>query len=166
MKILNSENHSYDINRMPDSGVDVNYCVLDYSDSHNIDYYWHPLIFLESFVSPSVDLQIGPYNVQMPMDWHLVIGDPELGDLEIVSLLYLMDKDFQAFCFNPLTGYLPEFYTVQFLNAWPDVKWYSPKMRTANILAVPLKDGPNPPCAFFVKDLAKLPDVLDIKHLF
>jgi hypothetical protein len=55
---------------------------------------------------------------------------------------------------------------VQFLNAWPDVKWYSPKMRTANILAVPLRDGSNPPCAFFVKELAKIPDVLDIKHLF
>lgn len=151
---------------MPDTAVDVNYCILDYSDIHNVDYYWNPLIYLESFVSPSVDLQIGPYNIQMPMDWHMIIGDPELGDLELVSLLYLMDKDFQAFCFNPIKGYIPKFHTVQVLNVWPDVKWYAPKMKTANILAVPMEDGDSPLCAFFVKDTAKIPDLIDIKYLF
>jgi len=166
VKILTSDNQSLNVNHLPDQGVDLNFCVLDYSDSKNIDYYWHPLVFLESFVSPSVDLQIGPFQCQMPLDWYLVIGDPEIGDLEIVSLLYLMDKDFQAFCFNPLTGYIPKFHTVEVINVWPDVKWFCPKLKTANILAVPLQDGHDPTCAFFVKDLSKIPEILDIKHLF
>jgi hypothetical protein len=55
---------------------------------------------------------------------------------------------------------------VQVVNVWPDIKWFCPKLKTANILAVPLQDGDNPCCAFFVKDLAKIPEVLDIKHLF
>ena len=157
MKILTSDNQSLNVNHLPDQGVDLNFCVLDYSDNKNIDYYWHPLVFLESFVSPSVDLQIGPYQCQMPLDWHLVIGDPEIGDLEIVSLLYLMDKDFQAFCFNAFGDVLTEL---------ADVKWFCPKLKTANILAAPLQDGRDPACAFFVKDLSKIPEILDIKHLF
>ena len=166
MRILTTENKSYDINLIPQKVDDLRYCVLDYSNQQDVDYFFLPLIFLESFYSPCVDLKIGPYNIQMPMSWSVIIGDMNLGDLEIMPLIYLMDKDFDVFCFNPIKGYMPKFLKLEIINTWPDVKWYFPKLKNGHILAVPLEDGENPLCAFFVKEMTKLPDSLDIRKMF
>jgi len=166
MRLLTNENKSYAINQIPDKVDDIRYCVLDYSNQNDVDYYFLPLIFLESFYSPCIDIRIGPYNVQMPLDWSVIIGDMNLGDLEIMPLIYLMDKDFDVFCFNPVKGYMPKFHKLEIINTWPDVKWYFPKLKNGHLLAVPLEDGENPLCAFFIKDVGKIPDHLDIRKMF
>jgi len=102
----------------------------------------------------------------MPLDWSVVIGDMHLGDLEVMPLIYLMDKDFDVFCFNPINGYMPSFLKLEIINTWPDVKWYFPKLKNGHMLAVPLTDEENPLCAFFVKDVGKIPDNLDIRKMF
>ena len=64
------------------------------SDPKNPDFFFVPLIYLESFSSPSAVLEIMPGNtsrdeggkIQMPLDWHILLGDPECGDLEILPL--------------------------------------------------------------------------------
>ena len=68
MKILTNDNISFNLNQIPDNADDVRFGVLDYSDQNNVDYYFIPLIFLESFNSPCVDLRIGGYSLQMPLD--------------------------------------------------------------------------------------------------
>lgn len=166
MRILTNTNQAYAINQIPDKVDDVRYCVLDYSNTDDVDYYFLPLIFLESFHSPCIDIKIGPYNIQMPLDWSVIIGDVNLGDLEIMPLIYLMDKDFDVFCFNPVQGFMPKFLKLEIINTWPDVKWYFPKLKNGHLLAVPLEDKPDPLCAFFVKEVNKLPDVIDIRKLF
>lgn len=77
-----------------------------------------------------------------------------------------MDKDFETFCFNPVKGYMPKFHTLEIINTWPDVKWYFPKLKNGHLLAIPLEDGENPLCAFFAKEISKLPDNLDIRKMF
>lgn len=166
MKILTNENKSYHLNYLPDIIQDIRYCVLDYSDQSDVDYYFMPLIFLESFNSPCVDLKIGPYNIQMPLDWSVVIGDINLGDLEVMQLIYLNDKDFDVFAFNPISGYMPKYLKLEIINIWPDVKWYFPKLKNGHILAVPLEDKPEPLCALFLKDVGKIPESLDIRKMF
>lgn len=166
MKILTENNTSYDINQIPEASNDLRYCVLDYSDTNNVDYFFLPLVFLESFNSPCVDLRIGRYNIQMPLDWSVIVGDVNSGDLEIMPLIYLNDKDFDVFAFNPISGYMPSFIKLEISNLWPDVKWYFPKLKNGNLLAIPLSGGDAPLCAFFVKDANKLPEQIDIRKLF
>jgi hypothetical protein len=140
--------------------------VLDYSDQADVDYYFIPLIFLESFNSPCVDIKIGNSNIQMPLDWSVIIGDINSGDLEIMPLIYLNDKDFDVFTYNPIDGYMPKFTKFEVINIWPDVKWYFPKLKNGHLLAVPLEDGPKPLCAYFIKDIGKVPEAIDIRKLF
>ena len=166
MRILTNNNQAYAINQIPEKVEDIRYCVLDYSNTEDVDYFFLPLIFLESFHSPCIDIKIGTYNIQMPLDWSVIIGDVNLGDLEIMPLIYLMDKDFDVFCFNPVQGFMPKFLKLEIINTWPDVKWYFPKLKNGHLLAVPLEDKPDPLCAFFVKEVNKLPDVIDIRKLF
>jgi hypothetical protein len=166
MKILTNNNTTYNLNQVPDPDQDLRFGVLDYSNQNDVDYFFLPLVFLESFNSPCVDLKIGNYNIQMPLDWSVVIGDINSGELEIMPLIYLNDKDFDVFALNPISGYLPSFLKLEIINIWPDVKWYFPKLKNSHLLAVPLSDGPEPLCAFFVKEMAKLPEQLDIRKLF
>jgi hypothetical protein len=166
MKILTENNISYELNQIPETIDDIRYCVLDYSDINNVDYFFLPLVFLESFNSPCVDLRIGNYSLQMPLDWSVIIGDVNSGDLEIMPLIYLNDKDFDVYAFNQISVYMPSFLKLEIVNIWPDVKWYFPKLKNGNLLSVPLSSGDAPLCSFFVKDTNKLPEQIDIRKLF
>lgn len=165
MKILTVDNIPYNINQIPDKVDDIRYCVLDYSNQQDVDFFFLPLVFLENFNSPCIDIKIGPYNIQMPLDWSIIIGDVNLGELEVMPLIYLMDKDFDIFCFNPVNGFMPKFHKIEIINTWPDVKWYFPKLKNGHLLAVPLSNDPSPLCAYFVKETNKLPDSIDIRKL-
>ena len=98
MQILTLENTTYLLNKVPDEvDEDMRFSVLDNSDPKNPDFFFVPLIYLESFSSPSAVLEILPGNtqgdvggkIQMPLDWHVLLGDPECGDLEILPLTSL-----------------------------------------------------------------------------
>jgi hypothetical protein len=166
VKILTENNITYDLVNIPSPDKDIRYCVLDYSDQNNVDYYFMPLVFLESFNSPCVDIKIGPYNIQMPLDWSIVIGDINIGELEVMPLIYLNDKDFDIFTFNPISGYMPKYLKFEIINIWMDVKWYFPKLKNGHFLAVPLSTGTAPLCALFIKDISKVPESLDIRKIF
>ena len=152
---------------MPDEVDDhLRYCVLDYTNQADVDLYFIPMVFLEKFSRPAADLQIGPYRIMMPLDWSVVIADKNFGYMEIIELKHLNDREFDVFAFNPISGYMPEFHEVSIQNIFPDYSWSMPKLKFGHILAVPLSDGPAPPCAFFVKDTNKLPDTLEITKIF
>ena len=166
MRILTVENTTYELDEIPETVDDLRYGVLDYENPKQVDYYFIPLIFLESFYSPAVVLQIGPYQVKAPLDWSIVICDEEAGDPEVISLMSLNDRGFSVIAFNPLTGFTPKYMDVNITNIYTDVKWYAPKLKFGHLLNVPLHDGENPPCVLFVKEANKLPEVLDISELW
>ena len=162
-RILNLDtNRSYDLNEIPNEVDDLRFCVLDNSDPKTPDYYYIPLIFLESFNSPALVLRIGEHTVKMPVDWQLLIGENDLGDLEVVPLTSINDRGFSAFCFNPLKSYRPEFHPVEIIDIYQDVKWYFPKLKPGQLLAVPIdSDSDAPLCAYFVKDISRVSEVID-----
>ena len=162
-RILNLEtNRAYDLNEIPNEVEDLRFCVLDNSDPKNPDYFYIPLIFLESFNSPALVLRIGDHTVKMPVDWQLLIGENDFGDLEVVPLTSINDRGFSAFCFNPVSSYKPEFHSVEIIDIYQDVKWYFPKLKSGQLLAVPIdSDADNPMCAFFVKDISRVSEVVD-----
>jgi len=63
MKILTVENQTYELDEIPDQVEDLRYGVLDYSNPKTVDYYFIPLVFLESFYSPAAVIKIGNHTV-------------------------------------------------------------------------------------------------------
>ena len=167
MNILTLENKSFNLNNLPkEINEDIRYSVLDNSDPKEPDYFFMPLIYLESFSAPAVVLQVGKYQVQMPLEWSMLIGSNEGGDLEVLPLTSLNDRGFEAFQFNPLTSFRPDFVDVDVVNVYQDVKWYFPKLKPGQLLTTPLGDGDNPQCVFFVKEVSRSSETLDYSLLF
>ena len=161
MRILTLDNTSYSMDAIPDEIDEVRFCVLDNSDPKDPDYFYIPLIFLESFNSPALVLRIGENVIRMPVDWQLLIGEPDFGDLEVVPLTSINDRGFSVFTFNPLTSFRPEFHPVEIVDIYQDVKWYFPKLKPGQLLAIPLTEGEQPMCAFFIKDISRQSEVID-----
>jgi hypothetical protein len=167
MQILTLDNKTFHLNNLPDEVDDnMRFSVLDNSNPNEPDFFFQPLIFLESFNSPAVVLRIGKHEIQMPLDWCIVVGCRESGnDLEVVPLTSLTDRGFDAFIFNPLSDFKFSFGEIEILNIYMDVKWYFPKMRNGHILATPLTDGDKPPCAYFVKEISRQSEIIQYGKL-
>lgn len=167
MQILTLNNETFDLNNLPEEVDDtMRFAVLDNSNPNEPDFYFQPLIFLESFNAPAVVLKIGNKEIQMPLDWSIVVGCRESGnDLEVIPLTSLTDRGFDCFLFNPITGYKFSFDDVEIVNIYMDIKWYFPKMRNGQLLAVPIENGKNPLCAFFVKEISRQSEIIQYSKL-
>ena len=88
MKILTVDNTSYELDTVPEQIDDIRYCVLDATDRGDVDYFWLPLIFLESFHAPAICLKVGKFDIQMPMDWSIMICDEDFTSVEL-SLIHI-----------------------------------------------------------------------------
>lgn len=156
------ENQTYYLNDLPEEvDEDLRFSVLDNSDPHNPDYFYIPLIFLESFTAPAAVLKVGPYTVNMPLDWCCIVGDPYGPEMEVLPLTSLNDRGFNTFIFNPLSSFRPEFYDIDIIDVYQDVKWYFPKMKPGQLLTTPLCPGHQPPCAFFVKEVSRQSELVN-----
>ena len=97
----------------------------------------------------------------MPLDWCAVVGDPEGPDMEVLPITSLNDRGFKVFCFNPLNSFRPTFLDIDIINVYQDVKWYFPKLKPGQMLAVPLENTKQPKCAYFVKDISRQSEVVN-----
>ena len=161
MNILTLDNIAFSMTEIPDQVDDMRFGILDNSDPKNPDYFFIPLIFLESFNSPALVLNIGGHVIKMPVEWQLLIGEEEIGDLEVVPLTSINDRGFNAYTYNPLASFRPDFKPIEIVDVYQDVKWYFPKLKPGQLLAVPLHEGTNPACAYFVKDISRQSEVVD-----
>ena len=166
MLILTEENKAYNLDRVPDEIDDLRYCVLDCARPKEIDFYWKPAIYLESFSAPAVVLQVGAHSIQMPLDWSIMVCDDQYSDMEVMPLTSLNDRGFHTILFNPLRHMVPLTHEVEIVNIYADVKWYFPKLKNGSLLVVPLEMGDEPLCALFVKEGNKIPDPIDMAVLF
>ena len=124
MRILTLDNKTFHLNNLPSElKDDVRFSVLDNSNPKEPDFFFIPLIFLESFNSPAMVIEINGHEITMPIDWNLAVGDSEgAGDIEVLPLTSLNDRGFEAFLYNPLTGYtMPVSYTHLTLPTTPYV---------------------------------------------
>lgn len=166
MRILTLDNKAFEMNEIPDEVEDLRFGILDNSDPKNPDYFFIPLIFLESFNAPALVLRIGNDIVKMPADWQILIGEAEFGDLEVMPLTSINDRGFSAFTFNQLTSFKPKFLPLEIVDIYQDVKWYFPKLRPGQLLSVPIAEGEEPLCAYFVKDISRQSEVVDYGKIF
>jgi len=129
MNILTVEDYAFSLNNLPDElEDDIQFAVLDNSDPKDPDFFFIPLIFLESFSAPAMVMEIDGREIMMPVDWCMAVGDRETGnDLEILPLTSINDRGFHAFTYNPLSSFRSEFADIKVTNFYNDVKWYFPK---------------------------------------
>ena len=167
MRILTLENKSFELNDMPEQIEDeIRFAVLDNSDPKETDFFFVPMIFLESFSAPAMVLEINGHEITMPVDWHIAVGDSTSGnDLEVLPLTSINDRGFEAFLFNPLTSYKFDFGDIKITNFYSDVKWYFPKVKNGQLLGVPLTKDPKSVCAYFIKDISRQSEVIDYTNL-
>ena len=167
MRILTLENECFNLDDLPETiEDDVRFSVLDNSNPKEPDFFFVPLIFLESFSAPAMVLDIGGHEVTMPVDWHIAVGCSESGnDLEVLPLTSINDRGFEAFLFNPLTSFKTDFAEIKIVNFYTDVKWYFPKMKNGQLLSVPIREGAKPLCAYFVKDISRQCEVIEYSLL-
>jgi hypothetical protein len=166
MNILLLEDQQYNLENLPDEVDDFRFATLDNSNPHNVDYHFIPLIFLESFSSPALVLKIGDSVIKMPVDWQIVIGEKEHGDLEALPLTSLNDRGFSAFEFNPLSSFLPNFLPIEIVDIYHDVTWYSPRLKNGQYLCVPIEEGERPRCVYFVKEVSRSCEIIDYSQAF
>lgn len=169
MRMLTLENECFALNDLPDElgeDEDVRFSVLDNSNPKEPDFFFIPLIFLESFSAPAIVMEINGHELMMPVDWHIAVGDSTAGcDVEILPLTSINDRGFETLLFNPLSSYKLDFGTLKIINFYNDVKWYFPKMKNGQLLSVPITEGKNPLCAFFVKDISRQSETIDYSAL-
>lgn len=162
MRILTENNTCFEMTEFPEVVDDLRFCVLDNSNPKDPDYFFIPLIFLETFNDPAFVLRIGGKTIRMPYNWQILIGESDYGDLEVLPLSRLNDRNFKAFAFNPLSSSMADFDEIEIIDVYADVKWYFPKLKPGQLLAVPLETGPKPKCAFFVKEISRQSEIVDI----
>ena len=167
MQILTLENTTFSLSNLPEE-VDENtrFAVLDNSNPAEPDFFFMPLIFLESFNAPAIVLEIGDNEVTMPIDWSIAVGDSSSScEIEILPLTSLNDRGFEALVFNPLSSFRLEFKPIKIVNFYSDVKWYFPKMKNGQLLATPIQNGSKPNCAYFVKEISRQNEIILLDRL-
>lgn len=164
MLVLTEENKPYSMNEV-DENTDIFFGIIDYSDPRTADYLFYPLMSTDVYRTPAIELLIGNDKVVLPMDWNIVIGDKDSGEIEVFPIKKLIDRSFSAFIMNPISGYMPEFKEIHVLNIFPDLKWNLPTLLNGYILCVPIKNVEKPKCIFISSPTVKVPDVLDINDL-
>ena len=154
MKIHTLDDTAYELNELPETINDMWFAIFDNSNPKDADYFFVPLIFLESFTSPALVLRIGEHVIKMPLDWQLLIGEP-------IPLTSINDRDFKAFSFNSLSSYDANFLPVEVIDVYNEVQWYNPKLKNGQYLAVPLSEGESPTVVYFIKDASRNCQVVD-----
>lgn len=167
MNILTVNNQSFSLNNLPDEVDDnMQFGILDNSNPQEPDFYFMPLIYLESFNAPAIVLKIGNNEVTMPIDWCIAVGDSSSAThIEILPLTSLNDRGFDALVFNPISDFRIEFKKIEIVNFYNDVKWYFPKMKVGHLLATPLQNKDQPECAYFVKEISRHSEMIHLDKL-
>lgn len=182
MRILTTDNKPFELNQIVQNINDLYYAAIDANDAKSPDFMFHKLYMFTSYEHPSVELQIGEFAVEVPLNWKILTGHPDEGLLELVNIEDLLGFEYKAFVSNPLHGFVPSFLDIKIKKAYPsNTRWFVPKLEKKNILAIPIGEESNwkdyvidrktnetkkaPLCAYFIDDIDPMKNVIEVYDL-
>ena len=167
MNILTLENKTVSLNDLPDTmDTDIHISILDNRNYNAPDFTFEPLMFLETYNAPAVVLRVGNQEIHLPADWKIAIGDSITGnDLEILPVTTIYKRGFEAFVYNPLVSFRPEFSIIEMVNIYHDVKWYVPRLNNNQLIATPLTNTDAPLCVFAGQNITKQGEQINYTEL-
>ena len=119
---------------------DCHYSTLSFKDHKYPDFVFPHLTQIEEFTAAAIVLEIGTFEVVMPLHWAILCSDHEF--VQTIPLDEISGRDFFVFCINPIDGYIPEYLPLRTKSIYPDVSWSSPYIEDKDMLVTPL--GVNP----------------------
>lgn len=152
MLLLSNENKVINTDMITKS---VHHFVLSFKDYKNPDFMCRPIPFIEVFNSDSISLNIGPFNLVMPLHWSVLCTDMEM--VESIPLEEVAGRNYSVFGVNPIDGYMPQYMTLKARTIFPNTAWTAPAIEKKELLLVPLghmnhpeaKTQRGPICAIF-----------------
>jgi hypothetical protein len=137
MLILNNENNVLDTDKISES---CHYSVLRFKDIKNPDFYFEELNHVEEFTSHTIKIEIDGQPVFVPFHWSILCSDLEY--IQTIPLYEFSGRQFQAFCMNPIDGFLPHYPTIRIIEIFQNITWSCPPMKDKDMLVVPIGDNP------------------------
>lgn len=160
MNILTPENVPFNVNMVGDVAPEEMYCTLDLMDMSNTDYFFHDLMYMVTFLATSVELEIGNYTVEVPLNTQLLMGDEETGMMEMIAVDDILTvKEPHLYCINPLKSKYPFYLPVKIKKVFTKgIKWHMPLIPKKNLLAIPIENKNEPLCIFMADENDRIPD--------
>ena len=166
MLLLTTDNIPYECELALSQNDNINFMVLDYSNSNDADFFSNKLLFLERFTNSVITLQIGNAIVNVPGEWYIAIGESEIGDVELIPISSIINRGFSAFAFNPINGFMPSFVPIDVINILPDGDFIVPKLESNTLLAIPFTSDKKPLCFYIGPDVPKSLDLINYSNLW
>lgn len=165
-KILDSDNIGETVEKQ------LYYMTLDFSRPKSPDYMAKKLTGINEYNDAAAEIQIGGYDLILPLKWHVLICDA--GVVEYVPIKRLSGKSMKAFCLNPIAGYMPSTYEIRVLDSHRTASWSCPVFDKDHLMVIPvgferdsegnLRDYPT--CIMAGEPGCRVPDSVDMTTLW
>lgn len=133
----------------------------DIKQHKETDIVFPKLLYVEDYLGPALDCDIGGYRVMLPLSWFICIGDEDVSEVESIPITSLNARDFSAIVTNPIDGFRHYFMEVRIYNVLTEYEWVLPKIKNGQSIAVPINNNENNPlCVFLSHSLTKIPPSL------
>jgi len=172
MNILNEKNKIINLDLLGDETNEY-FSSLQYDPliPANTDYVFNSLLFLETFTDSCIEVLIGgEYSLTIPLSWSIMVGDPDIGEVEVLPIVEIHPRPYDIFCLNPLDGFVPSYKTMEYVGVYKDIRWTFPKLARNQLLTVPLlgseTNKKGPVCIYMTNQKeTKFPEEVNIEHL-
>lgn len=137
MRVLTGPTEIFDLNQSDNCLLDLKYCVYDYSDPDEMDFYMRHITSYSSYKYPTVTLLIdGKYHLEIPANWNIMSYD---NVCELSSIDEFLHRQCKIPMFNPFYIGIPKLVDVEVIKINPNyVEHFCPRIPKKNILALPV----------------------------
>lgn len=147
MEVLVSSNKSFNLNQPSNSLLDEKFCVFDYSDKDDKDFYFKRVSKYFSYRNAVAELKIGNYYLDLPLNWKVLVTNTYDYMCNLVSIEDLLHYPHKTAIFNPYYYCVPKIVNISINNInFKPIEHFVPYLSKKNVLVLPLghkKDYPN-----------------------
>lgn len=169
MIVLTENNEAVDVDKVME-GSDLYFCVLDFAKPKTPDYQFKKCVVIETYDAPIARLRVGPFEAAIPWRWSVMITYTD--QAEVITVRDLIGRDYEAFCINPLSGYMPERLPIRYIGCYESA-WTCPRAQKHEMFAIPIgtpkftaDERKRGPICLLAGENLKVPETIDVSLLW